>query len=942
MMGDTDGTSLLDLFTRAINLANNVSVHAVEYLAASSTQPTTFRPLAIKFLELYQILWPIRTGLLEKSQSQDIIPQEVSQQLAKKTFQTIDDLCSIDLLLNKLLIHAKKKGFTKFVKGLNLMSVESELVTLNLSIAKDCDDLRMGSLAFKWVLGDAGCRDINESAYTGLAKALRVQTGSKASSINVKIQPMNDLPGRTSSLPKPKTSTPRLDNAAAPPLRQAQSSRDHPLGALVRADSLRKAHPPSAPAKHDNGHLPSHVHLDAPSIPNSPLSPSMFALPGPDQTPSRSTDYSTARRSSRSLQHIASSHSSYQRSNESLIQLGEPLRSSSPDRDLVSPAKFKSHTAAQPSWTAERVAEVGLPMVKAALVTAVQERDHNSLEQLLESGLPAEAVKEINLLSQAALNRDIQTVRLLLRFGADPNRVDSDTISPLVAATEVSSVEMAELLLKHGADPNLGAGPDGQSPVALCARMGHFTLLHIYLEHGGDPNTMTSDGDTVFMKTIYQTTAAETVIYMLRWGANVNSKTKQGKTPLFEAISVRRIDLIMLLLDHGANPNLAGPKHPLWAAVHNPAALQLLINRGAKCTMTPGILELATSINNMESVNILLKAGVSPNIKKDGVYTPLCSAIRDDRAETVTLLLAHGADPNIPASEYPAFKCITHGRLHFLPELVSAGVNLNEPKGILETAVSHNSIDAITFLLNHDVDVNARNSQGHTALTTAIRENREQVIAILLSHGANPTTRGEDWPLCMAVKRPRILKRLLAATAKPGSSAPGLIELAVKANQLESIKLLLDAGVSVEDKTGGVFSPLTTAIRENKQEIVRYLLDEAGADINAPGEHLPIIKAIRNNAGPHDTEMISILLKRGADINLVYRGWNAVMQAIEKGEPAILRLLIEQGNGIDLRVIDPESGKEVMEFVRERGWQEGADMLIEHQTQVRMIAGLAA
>ena len=75
----------------------------------------------------------------------------------------------------------------------------------------------------------------------------------------------------------------------------------------------------------------------------------------------------------------------------------------------------------------------------------------------------------------------------------------------------------------------------------------------------------------------------------------------------------------------------------------------------------------------------------------------------------------------------------------------------------------------------------------------------------------------------MAVKQPAILKRLLPALAEP-RAFKGVMEMAVVANQLESIKLLLKAGVSVEDRNGGVFSPLTTAIREERKEIVHFLL----------------------------------------------------------------------------------------------------------------------
>ena len=153
--------------------------------------------------------------------------------------------------------------------------------------------------------------------------------------------------------------------------------------------------------------------------------------------------------------------------------------------------------------------------------------------------------------------------------------------------------------------------------------------------------------------------------------------------------------------------------------------------------------------------------------------------------------------------------------------------------------------------------------------------------------------------------------------------------MAVVANQLESSKLLLAAGVSVEDKNCGVFSPLTTAIREDRKDIVRYLLDVANADINAPGEHLPIVKSLRRYHG--DAEILTMLLSRGADINKMHRGWNGVLQAFENGDAQILKMMIDMGGSVDLQAID-ESGRPVIDIVTERGWEEGLALLFPNAT----------
>ncbi|KAK2051855.1 ankyrin repeat and SOCS box protein [Colletotrichum caudatum] len=433
-----------------------------------------------------------------------------------------------------------------------------------------------------------------------------------------------------------------------------------------------------------------------------------------------------------------------------------------------------------------------------------------------------------------------------------------------------------------------------------------------------------ANGNTVLIASMTKSTPKKLVDVMLEYGSDPNVKNSEGKTALFEAIMAGRLDLVTALLDHGADPNLPGPKHMLWPATYQPACLKALLARGADNRKAPGNMELAVSINNIESVRVLLAAGVSPNLKKDGIYTPLCTAIRDNRADILELLLQNGADPNLNSAEYPAFKCVTHFRTHFLPRLVAAGNDLHNPKGIIETAVKVNNMEALMWLLDQGVSPNEKGEDGNTPLTTAIRENRMEMLDELVAHGADPNVRGTDWPIVMSVQRPEVLRKLLPAVSDP-RSFKGLMERAVVANKLESVKLLLQAGVSVEDKNGGVFSPLTSAIREDNKEITRFLIEEGGADINAPGEHLPIVKAVRRCRGD-DTDILEMLLRSGADANKLYRGWNAIMQAVENGDAKVLKLLVG-ACGVDHDAKD-DAGRTVMEIAAGRGWEESVGIIL--------------
>jgi len=562
---------------------------------------------------------------------------------------------------------------------------------------------------------------------------------------------------------------------------------------------------------------------------------------------------------------------------------------------------------------------------KATLVRAVRARDHRVIQQLLESGTAPDGEPEHHVLHIALSNGDIDTLRLLLRFGAHADAPDRAGLTPLYSATQASFLAGAQVLLQYGADPNLSVGAHGETPFAASLTEGKDYFALLYIDNGAHIDTTLANGNTPLTQAIQTATDSAVVELMLNKGADANRKNTHGETALFKAINADRLDYVTALLAHNANPNLPGPKHMLWPAVHKLDILEALLVNGANLKLAPGILELATSINSVEAVTLLLQHGANPDTKKDGIYTPLCSAIRDDREVLVDLLLQAKADPNLAALDFPTGKCVSYHRPHLLHKILSAGADPKNPKGLVEACVESNEAECLKILLKHGADVNERGASGNTALTTAIKHGDQAMIEILLQNGGNPAVRGQEWPINLAVANPEILAMLLSHM-NTKSINKGALERAVMADQLESVKMLLAKGVDVEDRNGGVFSALTTSIREDRKAIFTYLLDEAGADPNSPGEHLPIIKAIRRHRAD-DLYYIRHLLERGADMNLMYRGWNAVLQALENGETEVFKLLAESGNP-DLGAQD-ENGRTVLDMMQERGMREELQILLE-------------
>lgn len=926
--------SALDLCNRTVTLGNTIAIRMLEYIGTVRHQVQGFGQLAGDFLDVSRILWAIETGL-KSTHKHHHMPADMLAELEKRFRQTHDDFLVLNQLVTRFLDNDKKAGFARLSKGFKMMFADSDVHKMRASLEKTREALRMSALVFRWSLGDDDADDSIGIGYTGLAAALDKVNGTNA------LAKRNNTPA-PGLPPTTALTSHHHPDPATPQSRPVESVRSRtgtldqgpeglppalpPLSLMERSSSASQVDfmgnsrmMVTTSLAHD--HLQDLVSLSerAPSVIRSIRSskghgqPVVRELSASEMSSPRSFVNSTLQGDN------ASTHTA-----ETDLLLEDLLSEADLTDKPVHVTRLKADPSTVPRWTPRYNSGAGNPQFKAALVQALQKKSHSVMEQLLDRGVTPDSVQDMSLLREAVLNRDAESVRLLLLFGADPNAADKNGFTPLFSAVELSFVDGAKMLVKYGADPNTSAGPDADTPLALSVLEGKVELAQLLLTYGGDPNRVMANGNTVLVRAIDRKTPKRLIELVLHYGSDPNGKNAEGTSPMFQAISMQRFDVAQVLLDRGADPNLPGPKHLLWPAAYQPPLLKLLLARGADFRRAPGVMELATSINNIESVRILLHHGVDPNAKKDGVYTPLCSAIRDDRADIVTLLLASGADPNLPASEYPCFKCVTHHRSQYLGQVVAAGGDPHEPRGIVEKAVKHNNTDALIYLLDYGVDVNAKSPEGYTPLTTAIREDRANMVDLLLARGADPAIRGQDWPLCMAVKQPNILKKLLPAVSNP-KNFKGVVEMAVCANQLESIRLLLSAGFSVEDKNGGVFSPLTSAIREGHKHIVRYLIDEAGADVNAPGEHLPIIKAIRRMRGD-DTEILELLVARGADINLMYRGWNAVLQAVENGDAHVLRVLVEKGNGVDLQQTD-ENGRTIMDIVNGHGWDEAVAII---------------
>lgn len=139
----------------------------------------------------------------------------------------------------------------------------------------------------------------------------------------------------------------------------------------------------------------------------------------------------------------------------------------------------------------------------------------------------------------------------------------------------------------------------------------------------------------------------------LKAGANVNAFDSRGYTPLY--LAMYRGTCVPILLEYGADPEMCvtGITALMAACLHNMPCIPALLKKAkidAQCSSGCTALHWAVMFDQINVIELLLKHGANPNIQDDRGWTPLHRAVISEKYKIIKLLLAHGA-LSIPDNE---------------------------------------------------------------------------------------------------------------------------------------------------------------------------------------------------------------------------------------------------------------------------------------------------
>ena len=395
----------------------------------------------------------------------------------------------------------------------------------------------------------------------------------------------------------------------------------------------------------------------------------------------------------------------------------------------------------------------------------------------------------------------------------DVNRKEVDGSTPLHWAVYDGNAEEVQRLLKAGAKVAI-ANNYGVTAMELASEVGNARILKLLLDAGANVDSPNPEGQTALMG-VARTGNVEAAKLLLDRGARVDAKEKWGgQTALMWASARRHPEMMELLISRGADVNARSTDRDYQRHVTAEGRPKSLDSGG----LTP--LLYATRENCGACIEVLLRHKVDISLPDPDGVSPLLLAIMNSNWDRAKQLIEAGADVNQwdMYGESPLFTAV--GQRSQLSGGKGANDPLNQTTGtqivhlLLERGANPNM-----QLFFRPANLNgATNTRGSTPLIRAANAADQEMVKLLLQHGA-------DAKIYMADRQTPIMAVLAGRASEPQA--------------LELITLLHDAGTDInvvalvqhrQESRGG--TALHYAARKRYKEVIKKLAGW-GIDMNA-------------------------------------------------------------------------------------------------------------
>jgi len=373
-------------------------------------------------------------------------------------------------------------------------------------------------------------------------------------------------------------------------------------------------------------------------------------------------------------------------------------------------------------------------------------------------------------LLQASRYGDAAMIEALLKSGADVEKAQREGETPLMAASRAGSVASVKLLLQHGADPNKVESLEDQTALMWATAEGHLDVVDALLNAGANPNmkarlseltkrsTRTDFPSGGFAAVMWAVRNGDEPLVerLVKGGADLKLTNGDGATASMIAIVNDRFDLAAKLLDLGADANDGS----LYYAVEmHDATTDWRAKDGTRLRA-----DHPNKLTALDLIKVLLDHGADPNKLFQGQMhsasmccdtkanaTPFFRAAVAADVEGMKLMIAKGADlewspPKAEKGPRDGFGPSIAGKTPLMVAMDGGkGVGMaGGPGDIREGAEApfreksnRNPLDAMQLLIDAGAKVNAKTPDGDSTLHIAAFAGKLDVVRLLAKNGAD-------------------------------------------------------------------------------------------------------------------------------------------------------------------------------------------------------------
>lgn len=550
----------------------------------------------------------------------------------------------------------------------------------------------------------------------------------------------------------------------------------------------------------------------------------------------------------------------------------------------------------------------------------------------------------------AAIAGHNSITKYLLENNAQTNVQDSSGATPLHEAVRYGHTEIAKMLLDSGASIN-SKDNLGKTPALLIIPAEHRAeIYNLLISYKADITEKDMYGDSVLHTATMTNVPVEILEILVKAGAVVNERNKDGVTPLELAIENKISSHVKFYAEHGADINSKDTKGntPLIMALksneQNDKTLETILNKDNINSLdsdgnTPLITAISTDASQ-QKIQYVLSLTDEVNTRNSAGNTALYLTVLKNRKSIGEKLLAKNADifSTNNKNNSPLSQAL---RNPSIMDWLITSKTIKDTDGIGNTALHYAAewelSNAIEVLIAKGAEKEAKNANGETPIFSACKTDNPEIIALLVRKGCKFNVRDNlgSTPLHVAVRwgntnsAAQLIKLDCDINAQNVSGKSPLAEAAL-GGKPEIAKLLLEKGANANTSDTAGRTVLMDAVRARNINTIAMLLSYSAnpqiQDLNGRNAYheaaatadINVINTIRNAGGnplsrdktgstpfslclDQDKSIIKAVL--GTDTTISDSDGNTPLHIVVENNKSsdILRMLIDSNYPIDTR-----------------------------------------